>query len=122
MSNGTANGNGWTWPRCIFEAGKTFGVPTVLLLFLCWWLVFYISPPLLNAVTLFVSSTVEQQKSLVETQKAIAESVEEISAAAGEIIKVERESQDFMRVVQEQHNDHKRDLETIKDAVQHESY
>jgi len=120
MSNG--NGNGWTWPRCIFEAGKTFGVPTVLLLFLCWWLVFYISPPLLNAVTLFVSSTVEQQKSLVETQQAIAESVEEVSAAAAEIIKVERESQDFMKVVQEQHIEHKRHLETIEEAVTNESY
>ena len=124
MSNGT-NGNGsWTWPKVVYEAGKTFGVPTVLVLFLCWWLVFQVTPPVLDAVKQFVASTVGQQKALVgqqkalvETQESIADTLAEISAAAQEIVTVERESQEFMEIVRQEHTEHQRKLAEIKEAV-----
>ena len=119
------------WQRLVMEVGRTFGVPTVLLLLISYWLLWQVTPPVITMVQEFMKSTIETQTQLAKTQADIAESqrqlvilVKEVSAAANEIVIAEQTTQKFMSSVETVHDkqvlileEHSVILDEIKEAV-----
>jgi low affinity Fe/Cu permease len=121
-SNGYKNLN--SWQRCLIEVGRTFGVPSVLLLLIVYWLLWQVTPPVINAFSTFLDSTVTTQKSLADTQSEIAASqaklvglVEAVQEAANEIVQSEQATTKFMMGVEQDHKTQLNDLKEIKEAV-----
>ena len=71
------NGN-LTAAQRAYDAAKTFGVPTVLLIIFAWWFAYRLTPPVLDAVKTYVTATVEMQREIVTTQKQIVTSQDKI--------------------------------------------
>lgn len=119
------------WQSLFMEIGRTFGVPTVLLLLITYWLLWQVTPPVITMVQEFMKSTIETQTQLAKTQADIADSqrqlvtlVKEVSAAANEIVIAEQTTQKFMNSVETVHNrqtmileEHSVILDEIKEAV-----
>lgn len=112
------------WERMLVDIARTFGVPTLLLLALCYWFFWQVTPPTIDAMSRFVTATLETQAELAKTQADIAESqrslvklVEEVSIAANEIVKAEQATQIFMQTVEESHALQLEKLENIEKAV-----
>jgi hypothetical protein len=53
-------------------------VPSILLGFICYWLAFQVTPPLLKAAERFVDATVTQQESLVKSMEGMQASMIEM--------------------------------------------
>lgn len=121
-SNGYPRYNGWQ--RWGMEIGRTFGVPTVLLLLISYWLLWQVTPPIVAAMSQFLSSTMETQKELARTQSDIAESqrklvilIQDVQKAATEIVIAEQSTQAFMVQAEATHKIQLEKLERIEQAV-----
>jgi hypothetical protein len=128
-TNGDKNITGWS--KLALEVGRTFGVPTVLLLLISYWLLWQVTPPMVSMLQEFMKSTIETQAELAKTQADIAESqrqlvvlVKEVSAAAQQIVIAEASTQKFMERVEATHieqmtilKNHTEKLDVIEDAV-----
>lgn len=119
------------WVVVIIEAIKSFGVTTVIVMVLLYVSVEIVIPEMMSIANRYCNAVetsqsvlsetqkriVETQESMVSTQKELVKVVGEVSSAAQEIISVEQESQQFMQVVQEQHKEHLKKLDSIEKAV-----
>ena len=123
------------WARLLTESIKSFGVTTVIVLAAMYWLgtvflpaVIDVSNRYCNAVELTQETLSETQKrmvvtqeKLIETQEQLVRVVDEVSVAAQEIVAVEKESQQFMQMVQDQHAQQLGKLSIIETAVTSET-
>jgi hypothetical protein len=106
----TISGRGW--PNFFMEIGRTFGVPTLLLFVISYWLLWQVTPPIVTMFQEFITSTLATQLELAKTQAEIAESqrkivilVEDVSKAAKQIITSNQSSERFMLNVEQQHTE-----------------
>lgn len=112
------------WVNLTIEAVKSFGVTTVIVLALLWVTVQVVIPEMVKVANRYCDANeqaqvriIKSQEDLVGTQKQLVDVIGKVSSAAEEIITVEQESQQFMRVVQEQHAEHLEKLNKIEAAV-----
>ena len=126
----TNNDYPW-WARLLTESIKSFGITTVIVVVLLYALVKVIIPEMVtianrycNAVETTQSVISDTQKrlatnqeQLVDTQQELVRVVDDVAVAAREIVIVEKESQEFMHTVQDQHDEHLKKLMIIEAAV-----
>ena len=112
------------WERFAIDVGRTFGVPTVLLLLITYWLLWTVTPPVMTGMATFLETTVRTQGELAKTQADIAESqkklvvlIEDVSKAAEEIVISENATQKFMEKVGFDHAAMLTKLDTIEQAT-----
>lgn len=111
MNQKSDNQSNGSWIKLIMDVGRTFGVPTVLLLLISYWLLWQITPPIMSMFVEFFTSTMKTQAIIVQTQSEIAETqqklvvlVEKTAITSEEIIKIETDTKDFMKKVEDTHN------------------
>ena len=119
------------WARLLTESIKSFGITTVIVVVLLYVVVNVVIPEMVTIANRYcnaventqetISDTqkrlVGTQEELVQTQKELVRVVDEVSTAAQEIVSVEKESQVFMRTVQDQHVEQLEKLSVIEAAV-----
>jgi|LSQX01.1.fsa_nt_gb hypothetical protein len=126
------NGSGlYGWQKLFYEACRTFGVPSVILLIIVYVLGWVVAPPMIDTMKKFFDSTIETQNVLAETQKAIARSQQdlaesqaqlvivckEISQSAASILDSEKATEAFISDVRKDHSNQLDKLTTIEGAV-----
>ena len=129
------NGSGlYGWQKLFYEACRTFGVPSVILLVIVYVLGWVVAPPMIDTMKRFFDSTIETQNVLAETQKAIASSQQdlaesqsqlvivcrEISQSASSIMESEKATEAFMQDVKKDHIVQLDKLTVIEEAVTQE--
>jgi len=120
MNQKSDNQSNNSWLKLIMDVGRTFGVPTVLLLLLSYWLLWQITPPIMSMFIEFFTSTMKTQAIIVQTQSEIAETqhklvvlAEKTAITSDEIIKIETDTKDFMKKVEDTHNQQMEKLNDI---------
>ena len=122
MNQKSDNQSNGSWLKLIMDVGRTFGVPTVLLLLISYWLLWQITPPIMSMFVEFFTSTMKTQAVIVQTQSEIADTqrkivvlVEKTAINADEIISIEKSTQDFMKNVEDTHN---QQMDKLNDIIQ----
>ena len=119
------------WARLLVEGIKSFGITTVIVVVLLYVTVEVVIPEMMSIANRYCKAVEVTQESMLSTQERIAETqdtlsatqtelvqvVKSVSDAAQEIVTSERQSQEFMKVVQTQHDTQIQKLETIEAAV-----
>ena len=120
MNQKSDNQSNGSWLKVLMDVGRTFGVPTVLLLLLSYWLLWQITPPIMSLFVEFISSTMKTQAIIVQTQSEIADTqqklvvlVEKTAITSDEIIQIEKSTQEFMKSVEGTHNEQMNRLDEI---------
>jgi len=67
------------WKKFLLDAGRYWGVPTVLIVVGIWFMVFEVWPVSKELVTKYVTANAETQRALVETQRASAETEKQMA-------------------------------------------
>lgn len=103
ISNGNgSSSNNWTWQRCLYEAARTFGVPSVAFGAMIL-LAFQLGPQAIRNQTKFVEATIETQKKLTDTQEKTTVAVESIQQTAEKIAETSEATKEFMEQVPKEH-------------------
>jgi septal ring factor EnvC (AmiA/AmiB activator) len=126
------------WANLLIDSIKSFGVTTVIVGVLLYVTIKVLIPEMVGIANRYCNAVEQSQRQMTETQQTLAEAqkqelanqdrivetqeqlvtvVQDVSQAAKEIIAVESESKDFMKVVKEQHDQQLQKLETIETAV-----
>jgi len=120
MNQKSDNQSNGSWLKVLMDVGRTFGVPTVLLLLISYWLLWQITPPIMSLFVEFISSTMKTQAIIVQTQSEIADTqqklvvlVEKTAITSDEIIQIEKSTQEFMKSVEGTHNEQMNRLDEI---------
>lgn len=122
-SNGYSKGN-MSWQRLIMDIGRTFGIPSLLLMIIVYWLVWEVTPPLTASLAEFVTGTMATQAELAKTQQEIMHSqeqmtslLEEVRQQTDSIARVHEQTAVFMSNVMKEHENQKADHTAILDGV-----
>jgi septal ring factor EnvC (AmiA/AmiB activator) len=119
------------WQKFFFEIGRTFGVPTLILLIGLYLVGWVLAPPMVDTMKRFFDATINTQQVMAQTQESIASSQEdladsqaqlvdvcrEISATTARIMECEESSSVFMHDVRAHQDWEKGKLDTIEAAV-----
>ncbi len=107
------------WAGFFLEVGRTFGVPTAILVAMMGGLA-YTTPKVLAMMGKFVDSTLETQQSVAESQRDIAKSqeqiarlVENIDESTETIMTIEEKSKVFMETVLVEHSQNQEEHQAI---------
>lgn len=79
------------WQRFFFELGRTFGVPTLILLIGLYLVGWVLAPPMVDTMKRFFDATIDTQQVMAQTQESIASSQEDLAASQSQLVDVCRE-------------------------------
>lgn len=79
------------WQRFFFELGRTFGVPTLILLIGLYLVGWVLAPPMVDTMKRFFDATIDTQQVMAQTQESIASSQEDLAASQAQLVDVCRE-------------------------------